>query len=1086
MRSLLVLLLVIFSINQNYAQEGTENLPSVPSFYVASPEAGKIGEFGDLPTNLSTGQINQDIPIYTIDEGIIQLPVSLSYQYSGLIVDEVPGSVGLGWQLNAGGMITRQVRGLPDEHFNGFIGANQIGLKVLEYANESITDDDKTTLLRNAAEGQWDTETDKYFVRIGNISATFYYRADGEIVFAPHKNYKITRIRNGFQLIDDRGIIYTFDKQEYADVETFNGSDSIIRTHITSWLVTKIKLPNSRMITYSYIPYGFGQRTYSDGYIEVDTDTSFNPGLCVSLMQRPYQFFTITNTFGFLLRQIQFSQGTVNFSYHMGTIPEENKNPATLDRVSVTNSIGQSVYQYDIEYNDLTSKRRLLTDIYQVAQEKRRTLYSFNYYPVPEDIAYYKQDHWGFYNGSNNTTGKLVPKNNNRGLDYPSTRAGALRKITYPTGGYTEIRYEQNTVAVDRVSIPNVGIETASNLLNREINIVLNADLSNEAIYEQKIVKEIQVDELVVSDGRSQQSASNFEFSYYMHSSKPYSLSSLEIIRIENTYDIPCGTCSYRNFASAEPNPGTTDPNDESLPGVTRTRDTAPIKLAPGRYRITGVIGRAGSVAEDFRTYPRAVLTLFARYYSKEEDPSGSPLPSVTNVPYGGLRVKSITSFDQNGSIELKRNFSYQEQNSTKSSGMNLAIPHYSFDESHKFTSTTQGRPPLVCDVNNILSSSAVPLSTYMGVPVLYTSVREQRNDSDQTIWHTFSGTPNLAVPDPFPKIDNENWKKGNVIERNHLNSRGKVLRNEFNRYSGRFLHSNTPAIDYSQNLKSRQKFFFYGPTGLQQFTKNGFFRYAAVGYSFRSENFFLARRVVTDSLQDTKVSVLTSYTHEAEKGQLKHTDITNSDGQTVRTTYTYPYEEENHPLATTNRIAQPVQVKVNHANDETLSSLQKSKMVYKTTTGGLIVTDRTLQAKAESPYTTQVEYKRYDRRANPIEVLYKEHTWVTYLWGYNKSLLVAKIENAKLRDIAAALNVDIETVINYSEEDLSSIKSLREKLPQAQITTYEHIPLVGLKQQTDPRGYTIHYTYDNENRLQFIKDDRGNFVEEHQYNYKN
>jgi hypothetical protein len=46
----------------------------------------------------------------------VSVPLSLSYHASGFRPDQHPGWVGSGWNLNAGGAITRIVKDLPDDH----------------------------------------------------------------------------------------------------------------------------------------------------------------------------------------------------------------------------------------------------------------------------------------------------------------------------------------------------------------------------------------------------------------------------------------------------------------------------------------------------------------------------------------------------------------------------------------------------------------------------------------------------------------------------------------------------------------------------------------------------------------------------------------------------------------------------------------------------------------------------------------------------------------------------------------------------------------------------------------------------------
>jgi YD repeat-containing protein len=54
-----------------------------------------------------------------------------------------------------------------------------------------------------------------------------------------------------------------------------------------------------------------------------------------------------------------------------------------------------------------------------------------------------------------------------------------------------------------------------------------------------------------------------------------------------------------------------------------------------------------------------------------------------------------------------------------------------------------------------------------------------------------------------------------------------------------------------------------------------------------------------------------------------------------------------------------------------------------------------------------------------------------------------------------------------------------------AQMTTYTYDPLVGVTSQTDAKGMTIYYEYDELERLKVIKDQNGNIVKTYQYNYK-
>ena len=82
-----------------------------------SPTASSLGKYADIPVSYHTGVPNISVPLYTINEGDLSLPISLSYHAAGIRVDEISSPIGLGWSLNAGGMISRTINGGPDEGY---------------------------------------------------------------------------------------------------------------------------------------------------------------------------------------------------------------------------------------------------------------------------------------------------------------------------------------------------------------------------------------------------------------------------------------------------------------------------------------------------------------------------------------------------------------------------------------------------------------------------------------------------------------------------------------------------------------------------------------------------------------------------------------------------------------------------------------------------------------------------------------------------------------------------------------------------------------------------------------------------------
>ncbi len=117
-----LLALVLFNPSLILAQQETKITPP-------SPEAASLAQYAEIPVSTYTGVANIDIPIYTIRARDIELPISISYHASGIKITQEASSVGLGWSLNAGGIISRNImnqddflRGapyLPQSHLQG-------------------------------------------------------------------------------------------------------------------------------------------------------------------------------------------------------------------------------------------------------------------------------------------------------------------------------------------------------------------------------------------------------------------------------------------------------------------------------------------------------------------------------------------------------------------------------------------------------------------------------------------------------------------------------------------------------------------------------------------------------------------------------------------------------------------------------------------------------------------------------------------------------------------------------------------------------------------------------------------------------
>ena len=172
-----------------------------------SPQAAAIEKQATYSMDYSTGVPDISIPLYNIQVGNYTLPISISYHASGIKVQDMATSVGLGWVLNAGGVVNRQVRGTTDDIENGQLD--------LSYSSESEIDYDMmhNSIMTNhmwhqlAIKGEGDTESDRYSFCINGKSSVFRYCVtDNSLRTIPYSTVKIERLSSdGFKITDTDG-----------------------------------------------------------------------------------------------------------------------------------------------------------------------------------------------------------------------------------------------------------------------------------------------------------------------------------------------------------------------------------------------------------------------------------------------------------------------------------------------------------------------------------------------------------------------------------------------------------------------------------------------------------------------------------------------------------------------------------------------------------------------------------------------------------------------------------------------------------------------------------------------------------------
>lgn len=1033
--------------------------PYVPNITVAAPQAASISKVGEIPIDISTGRMNYTIPIFEIKEGSFTMPINLSYNYSGLVLDETPGYAGVGWTFNIGGSILHSINGLNDE------GHENDKKHIYNYINKLPPFDDYSTpaglttishFLENLANGIFDGEPDKYSVNIGNISCSFYLDKDNNPIFLKNENYKLSgNSTTGFTLTDNQGINYIFNLVQGADKVTENDQYS----YNSSFLITEINFPfTSNKILFEYTSSGqYNDINFGQSLIKT-TNESGNPNN--NFILRNSTTTTILNTLK--LSKIITNSCIIDLEYSSN--PAEQA-IAVIKNLSVKDKSSKSIKSFDFNYSEWVGRRTNLLNVMYNGAITNEMEYDMSLpYPVIEsNYERVKKDLWGYYNERAtmvNTNG-IVDSYNNPKLkpNFESTKIGSLTKITYQTKGYSSIEYEPNIVYMN----------------SSEYNFPYDSDgLIN--------VKPARV------------------------STDPYLSTSRDTLTLKIT-DVPVELIARYQFTNGFEMAGEHDRHGE-------------INLYEnGRKRLTAFKNwyrDLGTWNPPLRTFMNSVsgniiyVNEPGSYVLEAVSDQGITAQlSVTfkktadhfNQVVGGIRVKQIKNCDFNGECTTTV---YNYEQDGKSTGLMLQRP--------EFYSGYSIQDNLGCSHGTYVKqqyynfTSIYPLSNYRGSPVLYKKVEKTDfalNKNDQLVSNgktifTYNGT----------KVSNSLQDEESYFSIGQLDT--KLIKDDTGLKVAKQNNS------YLNKLKPDVSRFVYAFQCKAIFERRGNASGAGgssgsgCGLSYprpmsnflinqfrhESKNYVLEQEVSTNYYHGDSLVQATTYNYNLNTGFLKSQSTKNSKNEILETKYFYPQDPEmaNEPfvdaLKLANRIGTPL--KTQTFRGETKLSEKKTVYEKSTATSNLLLPKYVLENKGATALNNvidkKISYDRYDDKGNLLQYTLEGFEPTAIIWGYDKTLPSVKIENTPYGNISSS---QIYAVQNASSDDamelaLNNLKySFSYSIGNAKTTTFMYKPLIGVTRITTPEGLVTYYDYDSFNRLKFVKDSKLNVLEAYCYNYK-
>lgn len=403
-----------------------------------SAQSPNASGFENVETDLFRGSCNINIPLYTLKSQKITVPIKLNYNPPKRQMEEVyhPGWTGLGWNLSAGGVINRVIRGVADEDVR-----STDGKFYYPFNRDSI-------------------DTDDYFFNFCGNSGSFFYHQGRFIVSSSNVDIQITcnttPLRTdssgyqlpsvtGFTLCTPDGFSYVFG-HETAGSEAENSTEYSSRPgsqNAISWFLTRIESPEGECV---YFDYERGYSIYSLSYNNSTLQTTaYNywgnvvgstfkeiPSAEDKQQYGPADASVIQPVY---LKSIRGDKLPVTVNFIRSVSNERNYPPSdtrALVRFGIIDTTGFKWYKLDrIELIDKQTNKCFKK-------------YNFTYQDDRDHILLLKSLQETGIKTDNSSLSKPAYT-----FDYikPVSMGGILEvmnRMTYPSGGFTTFEYEPN------------------------------------------------------------------------------------------------------------------------------------------------------------------------------------------------------------------------------------------------------------------------------------------------------------------------------------------------------------------------------------------------------------------------------------------------------------------------------------------------------------------------------------------------------------------------------------------------------------------------------------------------------------------
>ena len=708
---------------------------------VPTPIAADLGKFGSFPVSYYTGRAEVSIPLYTMNVKGVEMPVTLSYDTSGILVNSLPGWVGQNWSLNAGGVITRVINGTLDEYcipahknvnFTNYFNSYNVLPGLMQNSSSNYQQ-----LRDNIYNYRNDMEPDVFCFNFMGKTGRFFLGNDGEWKILCDENLDIV-----FDVSDDDNYQETlFVKFPNPDIKYVNEPKTIKGFTIRDENGTQYVFGgNKDAIDYSINLFGAGRREdeYSwaadswyltkvmDRYNNTLYDLTYERGCYIVQLYQAAQCF------------IQSTSGTYAMWGHYGnTYTSENYT------FPYSGMILAPVYLKEIKGSDGTNAYFSSSILYQ---KRSYDLYGSLY--NDQTLMYYDYMRQHVHNFCNTDTMFYCLQ----------TNKAPYNKYQYGTTQEKKMRDPLASMSLKRLDRVSFNGNT--------INYIFNYNTSNCRFHLSGI--------RMSSEQYNYENDNGYVASY--------------TFKYNNMSDIP------QDYLSSQ-----TDHWGYYNGTESRVKNRGDFSTLINKRKPNPTVVQTGMLKEIvFPTGGTNVIEYEPNDFSKCMTDDRQAMRDTMGYA-GGVRVKSITEYDDesHSTILKKRTFSYQDPNTHKSSGQILAAPRYIWKDwcdnvtgNHASSHTSLYR-----------SVSIIPLANSFSSHIGYSYVKETFLDGTAKEYHfsnfsdfgdnLYSTILTQSIPSPYDKFGDKGYKRGKLKSVGTYDSFGQLLQTTAYTYTSDYEGSN-------------------------------------------------------------------------------------------------------------------------------------------------------------------------------------------------------------------------------------------------------------------------------------------------------